>query len=138
MFPQDVDGSADILIQSRVFPVLGTTIDVWDGLRVGVAYRGETSLALALPAIAAIRAGAYDFVTKPVEMDMLALTLQRAVRHRQLQEQVQVLSEAEYPTRYAGVYMRPEQSRKIFDERGWSEVAALQVRNPMHRSYDYF
>ncbi len=30
-------------------------------------------------AIAAIRAGAYDFVTKPVEMDMLALTLQRAL-----------------------------------------------------------
>jgi two-component system response regulator HydG len=45
-------------------------------------------------AIAAIRAGAYDFVTKPIEMDMLALTLQRAVRHRQLQEQVKILSEA--------------------------------------------
>jgi DNA-binding NtrC family response regulator len=45
-------------------------------------------------AIAAIRAGAYDFVTKPIEMDMLALTLQRAVRHRQLQEKVQILSEA--------------------------------------------
>jgi two-component system response regulator HydG len=45
-------------------------------------------------AIAAIRAGAYDFVTKPIEMDMLALTLQRAVRHRHLQEQVKTLSEA--------------------------------------------
>jgi two-component system response regulator HydG len=45
-------------------------------------------------AIAAIRAGAYDFVTKPIEMDVLALALQRAVRHRQLQEQVRVLSEA--------------------------------------------
>lgn len=45
-------------------------------------------------AVAAIRAEAYDFVTKPVEMDVLALTLQRAVGHRQLQEQVKVLSEA--------------------------------------------
>jgi len=45
-------------------------------------------------AIAAIRAGAYDFVTKPVEMDMLALTLERAVKHHNLQEKVQVLSEA--------------------------------------------
>ena len=45
-------------------------------------------------AIAAIRAGAYDFVTKPVEMDMLALTLGRAVKHRELQEQVKVLSDA--------------------------------------------
>ncbi|MGD9300771.1 MAG: sulfate adenylyltransferase, partial [Desulfobacterales bacterium] len=50
---------------------------------------------------------------------------------------VKVLSEAEYPTKYAGVYMRPEASRKIFEERGWSEVAALQLRNPMHRSHEY-
>ena len=45
-------------------------------------------------AVAAIRAGAYDFITKPVEMDVLALTLQRAVKHRQLQEQVKILSRA--------------------------------------------
>ncbi|MEJ2729376.1 MAG: sulfate adenylyltransferase [Deltaproteobacteria bacterium] len=50
---------------------------------------------------------------------------------------VKVLSEGEYPTRYKGVYMRPEESRKIFEERGWSEVAALQLRNPMHRSHEY-
>jgi sulfate adenylyltransferase len=50
---------------------------------------------------------------------------------------VKVLSEAEYPTEFAGVYMRPEESRKIFEERGWSEVAALQLRNPMHRSHEY-
>ena len=36
-------------------------------------------------AIGAIRAGAYDFVTKPVEIDLLAVTLQRAIKHRQLQ-----------------------------------------------------
>jgi sulfate adenylyltransferase len=50
---------------------------------------------------------------------------------------VKVLSEAEYPSRYAGIYMRPAESRKIFDERGWREVAALQLRNPMHRSHEY-
>jgi sulfate adenylyltransferase len=50
---------------------------------------------------------------------------------------VKVLSEGEYPKRYAGVYHRPEESRKIFEERGWSEVAALQLRNPMHRSHEY-
>jgi sulfate adenylyltransferase len=33
--------------------------------------------------------------------------------------------------------MRPAESRKIFAERGWSEVAALQLRNPMHRSHEY-
>jgi sulfate adenylyltransferase len=50
---------------------------------------------------------------------------------------VKVLTESEYPTKYTGVYMRPEESRKKFEERGWSEVAALQLRNPMHRSHEY-
>ncbi len=45
-------------------------------------------------AVAAIRAGAYDFITKPIEMDMLCLTLQRAIAHRQLQDKVNVLSRA--------------------------------------------
>ncbi len=45
-------------------------------------------------AIEAMRAGAYDFVTKPIEMDMLALSIARATRHRRLQQQVQVLSAA--------------------------------------------
>ncbi len=42
-------------------------------------------------AVAAIRAGAYDFVTKPVKMDALALTLERAVRHRHLRQEVKRL-----------------------------------------------
>ncbi len=45
-------------------------------------------------AVAAIRAGAYDFVTKPIEMDLLALTLERASKHSQLQQQVKLLSDA--------------------------------------------
>jgi two-component system response regulator HydG len=43
-------------------------------------------------AIKAMRAGAYDFVTKPVEMDILALALERAVKQRSLQVQVKTLS----------------------------------------------
>lgn len=53
-------------------------------------------------AIAAIRAGAYDFVTKPLETQMLALTLERAVRHRRLQEEVKVLAEVLERTRQFG------------------------------------
>jgi DNA-binding NtrC family response regulator len=45
-------------------------------------------------AVAAIRAGAYDFVTKPIEMEVLALSLERALQHRRLCAQVQTLSEA--------------------------------------------
>jgi two-component system response regulator HydG len=45
-------------------------------------------------AIAAIRAGAYDFVTKPFDMDELALTIERALRHRALREEVKRLRKA--------------------------------------------
>ncbi len=62
----------------------------WPGIPVVVM----TAFGSMETAIAAIRAGAYDYVTKPVEMDMLALTLERAARHRALQEQVRRLSEA--------------------------------------------
>src|SRR6266571_3458522 len=40
-------------------------------------------------AIAAIRAGAYDFVTKPVEIDVLVVALERAVQHRALRSEVE-------------------------------------------------
>jgi two-component system response regulator HydG len=45
-------------------------------------------------AIAAIRAGAYDFVTKPIDTQFLVLALDRAVKHHGLQEKVKLLGEA--------------------------------------------
>src|SRR5205807_1256243 len=45
-------------------------------------------------AVGAIRAGAYDFVTKPFEMEDIALTLERAVAHKQLREEVKRLRTA--------------------------------------------
>ena len=45
-------------------------------------------------AIAAIRAGAYDFITKPLEADVLALALDRAVQHRALRDEVKRLRRA--------------------------------------------
>jgi DNA-binding NtrC family response regulator len=44
-------------------------------------------------AIAAMRAGAYDFLTKPVDGNVLGMTLQRAVQHRRLREEVKRLRE---------------------------------------------
>ncbi len=50
---------------------------------------------------------------------------------------VKVLSEGKFPTQYRGIYMRPAETRKAFEEKGWSTVAAFQTRNPMHRSHEY-
>jgi len=50
---------------------------------------------------------------------------------------VKVLSEGEYPAKYKGVYLTPAETRAMFEERKWSDVAALQLRNPMHRSHEF-
>ncbi|MFN7974399.1 MAG: sigma-54 dependent transcriptional regulator [Acidobacteriota bacterium] len=42
-------------------------------------------------AVAAIRAGAYDYITKPFEIETLLITLDRAVGHRNLREEVKRL-----------------------------------------------
>ncbi len=50
---------------------------------------------------------------------------------------VKVLSEGDYAERFAGVYQTPAQIRAEMEKRGWQKVAALQLRNPMHRSHEY-
>ncbi len=50
---------------------------------------------------------------------------------------VKVLSELYFPEEFKGIYQRPAEARKLFEERGWSTVAALQLRNPMHNSHAY-
>ena len=42
-------------------------------------------------AVNAIRAGAYDFINKPVELDVLAIAIERAAAHRSLREEVKRL-----------------------------------------------
>jgi len=50
---------------------------------------------------------------------------------------VAVLSEGHFPETYKGLYFRPAETRAMFQERGWSQVAAFQTRNPMHRSHEH-
>jgi sulfate adenylyltransferase len=50
---------------------------------------------------------------------------------------VKVISESYYPEQFKGIYQRPAEARKIFEDMGWSRVAALQLRNPMHRSHEF-
>ena len=50
---------------------------------------------------------------------------------------VKVLSQGAFPKDYPEIYLTPAQSRALFQEKGWSTVAAFQTRNPMHRSHEY-
>ncbi|MBF0610924.1 MAG: sulfate adenylyltransferase [Magnetococcales bacterium] len=50
---------------------------------------------------------------------------------------VQVLSEGEFPSKYGDIYMRPAETRALFEQKKWHKVAAFQTRNPMHRSHEF-
>jgi DNA-binding NtrC family response regulator len=68
-------------------------------------------------AVDAIRAGAYDFVTKPIEMDLLNVTLSRAIKHRQLEEKIRFLSEAVARTeRFGDILGTSPAMQELFDQ----------------------
>ncbi len=50
---------------------------------------------------------------------------------------VVALNEGDYADAYPGLYYRPAETRALFQEQGWTTVAAFQTRNPMHRSHEY-
>ncbi len=50
---------------------------------------------------------------------------------------IKALSEKDFKAKYGEAYMYPSVSRQIFEERGWSTVAAFQTRNPIHRSHEF-
>lgn len=50
---------------------------------------------------------------------------------------VKVLSQGGFPQKYGPLFMTPAETRALFNELGWSKVAAFQTRNPMHRSHEY-
>jgi DNA-binding NtrC family response regulator len=68
-------------------------------------------------AVAAIRAGAFDFVTKPIDVEVLQVVLDRAVRHRELQQQVRFLSDAvERMERFGDLIGASPPMQRLFDQ----------------------
>jgi sulfate adenylyltransferase len=50
---------------------------------------------------------------------------------------VKVLSLGGFDRKYGTLFMTPQDTRELFEELGWSKIAAFQTRNPMHRSHEY-
>ncbi|MFN4148999.1 MAG: sulfate adenylyltransferase [Rhodocyclaceae bacterium] len=50
---------------------------------------------------------------------------------------IKVLSTGGFKEKYGEQFMTPAETRKKFEELGWSRIAAFQTRNPMHRSHEY-
>ena len=50
---------------------------------------------------------------------------------------VRVLSASYFTQEFRGLFLTPAETRAVFEQRGWSKVAAFQTRNPMHRSHEY-
>ena len=77
-------------------------------------------------AVEAIRAGAYDFVTKPIEMDVLALALGRAARHRALERKVRILSQTVEQSKEFGELLGSSPAmQRVYDR--LARVAATDV-----------
>ena len=64
-------------------------------------------------AVAAMRAGAYDFITKPFEMEALALALARAAQHRALGEEIKRLRQAVRESQHFGDIVGASSRMKI-------------------------
>ncbi len=73
-------------------------------------------------AIAAIRIGAYDFITKPIDFDALAMSLRRAVDHHRLKREVERLRHEEVSSR--GFELMVGESRAM--RRLYSMLARLE------------
>jgi two-component system response regulator AtoC len=107
-FQPSVRGSADeafALLEAEDFDTVLTDLRMpgMDGLalcerivlnRPDIPVVVVTAFGTLETAVAAIRAGAYDFVTKPVDLDALTLVLERAVQHRALRDEVRRLRRA--------------------------------------------
>jgi len=139
---------ADMKLENGVFwpiPItLSASQELADQIKVGneVALTdGETGEILATMAVDEIYAIDKEFECSNVDRaaDAAHAGVQKVMDQgaMNLGGRVRVISEGEYPGKYPDLYLRPNESRALFEKKGWSRVAAFQTRNPMHRSHEH-
>ena len=78
-----------------------------------IVVTGDASMSAA---VGAIRAGAYDFITKPVDAELLALSVSRALQHGRLRKEVKLLRQAVTETqRFGALVGESTAMRRVFD-----------------------
>ncbi|NYF53624.1 sigma-54-dependent transcriptional regulator [Tunturiibacter gelidoferens] len=76
-------------------------------------------------AIQAMQLGAYDFITKPLDIDLALATVARAIRHMELQREVEVLRQQRFRDRFLEDMTTSEEGLKpqlIGNSPAWIEV----------------
>jgi two-component system response regulator HydG len=80
-------------------------------------------------AIQAMRVGAYDFLSKPIDRELLRMSVGRAVQHHQLQAEVKVLREASLDAtplqRLVGTSPAMKRLRDLMARVGGSDISVL-------------
>ncbi len=80
-------------------------------------------------AVAAIRAGAYDFISKPVQLDVLGIAIERAAQHRALHQEVKRLrserTAREPDHEFIGASPAIERVRDLIDRVADSDASVL-------------
>ena len=83
----------------------------WPGLPV-ILLTGHGTVAAAT---AAIRAGAFDFIVKPLQMEPLAFALERAIRNRRLREEIgRLRRQADHADGFGEILGRSPAMRHVF------------------------
>jgi two-component system response regulator HydG len=112
------DEDFDALLTDLQMPGVGGIVLCTEALaiRPGLPVVVITAFGSLESAIAAMRAGAYDFITKPFDLDVLAMALRRAAEYAWLKQDVQRLKQelAERP-RYSDIVGESSAMRRVYD-----------------------
>lgn len=109
-----------------------------EGEDIALTYEGELVGILTLEEKYSIdKAWECEHVYKTTELDHPGVKMVMEQGDINLAGPVKVLSQGDFPERFAGIYMTPAETRALFEEKGWKNVAAFQTRNPLHRSHEY-
>jgi DNA-binding NtrC family response regulator len=111
-------GDADLVITDLRMPRLGGTevlksvVSRYPGLPV-IVLTGHGTIE---DAVVAMRAGAFDFLTKPVNLDHLSLLVKRALESRELARKNRELeAEVEAQRRSSSIIGKSAEMKKVFD-----------------------